>query len=119
MRAKLSQGELAKRAGLAQSTLAGLETAGGGSSKTATLAEICGVRVRWLERGEDPMLDDGTAAEAATGAKLPSGAPDYRAITLALLEAVEKSKSPISVRQFVTLVEETYKRLGGMGASNR
>lgn len=109
--AKLSQVELATRAKLAQSTLAGLEKSGQGSEKTATLAEICGVSPRWLEAGEGPMLPELSITGDAPPAIGPGGVPDYRAIMLAMADAVKTSGSPISVPQFVALVEATYSRL--------
>ena len=119
--AKLSQTDLARRAGMAQSTLAGLEKSGQGSEKTATLAEICGVRVQWLERGEGPMLADAAvqqlASDLAPNVAGP-GAPDYRQIVLAMADAIKVSGSPISVTQFVALVEATYTRLS-KSAGNR
>lgn len=113
--AKLSQTELARRADMAQSTLAGLEKEGGGSEKTATLARICGVRVEWLERGDGSMLPDEAARavlrDAAPLVAPAAGAPDYRSIVLAMADAVDKSGSPISVTQFVAMVEAAYTRL--------
>jgi transcriptional regulator with XRE-family HTH domain len=56
-KAKLTQPQLAKAAGMAQSTLAELEYIGSGSSFTAQIANACGVRAEWLANGEGPMVD--------------------------------------------------------------
>lgn len=55
--AKLTQPQLAKAAGMAQSTLAELEYIGNGSSFTAQLAEKLKVRPEWLANGSGPMKD--------------------------------------------------------------
>jgi phage repressor protein C with HTH and peptisase S24 domain len=52
--AQLSQPELAKAVGMAQSTLAEAERSGQGSSKTAQLAAALGVRAEWLAEGTGP-----------------------------------------------------------------
>lgn len=54
--AKLSQPQLSKAVGMAQSTLGELEKKGNGSQKTTQLAQACGVRPEWLASGEGPML---------------------------------------------------------------
>lgn len=56
--AKLTQPQLAKAAGMAQSTLGELEWIGDGSSKTAQLAAACGVRAEWLATGNGLMVDE-------------------------------------------------------------
>ncbi len=53
--AKLTQVQLAKAAGIGQSTLAELEKAGYGSARVANLAEACGVSVMWLAEGQGTM----------------------------------------------------------------
>lgn len=55
--AKLTQTQLAKAAGLAQSTLGELEFQGDSSMRTVQIAEACGVRAQWLADGTGPMLD--------------------------------------------------------------
>lgn len=54
--AGLSQEELARRVGMAQSTLATAESRGFGSRKTAQIAVECGVNAHWLATGEGDML---------------------------------------------------------------
>ncbi len=54
--AKLTQVQLAKAAGIGQSTLAELEREGYGSSRVVDLAAACGVSVAWLANGEGPMV---------------------------------------------------------------
>lgn len=54
--AKLSQPQLAKAVGMAQSTIGELEYIGTGSSKTAQIAQACGVNPQWLAEGVGPML---------------------------------------------------------------
>lgn len=118
--AKLSQPELARRVGLSQSTLSGLETKGQGSAKSSNIAEVCGVRVQWLVDGKGPMLDTseipGQARQVASEkvahylVGTPSGA-DYRTIALSLASALEESGTELSVKQFVKLLEATYQKL--------
>lgn len=55
--AKLSQPQLAKAVGMAQSTIGELEYIGTGSSKTAQIAQACGVNPQWLAEGVGPMLE--------------------------------------------------------------
>lgn len=55
--AQLTQPQLAKAAGMAQSTLGELEYDGNGSSYTAQLAKACGVRAEWLSEGIGEMLE--------------------------------------------------------------
>ena len=75
--AKLTQVQLAKAAGIGQSTLAELEKTGYGSARVANLAEACGVSVMWLS--------DGTGSMRPTTALTPSPAPGAPAITVPLL----------------------------------
>lgn len=56
LHAGLTQGELAKLAGMAQSTLASAENRGFGSRKTPQLAAACGVNPHWLATGDGEML---------------------------------------------------------------
>lgn len=55
--AGFTQPQLAKMAGMAQSTYAGLEVRGQGSSYTAQIAAACGVRAEWLASGDGLMVD--------------------------------------------------------------
>ena len=65
--AKLTQEALARKVGMAQSTLAAAETKGAGSRKTTQLAAACGVNANWLASGEGPMLSSpGAEDEKAT-----------------------------------------------------
>lgn len=69
---RLSQPELARAVGMAQSTLAEAERIGQGSSKTAQLAAALGVRAEWLA--------DGTGSRHAAEEPRPAwGAPDAAA----------------------------------------
>jgi phage repressor protein C with HTH and peptisase S24 domain len=65
--AKLTQGQFCKAVGISQSTLAGLEKTGQGSSHVALMAKVAGVRVDWLANGQGEMLE-------ARGAQLPDEA---------------------------------------------
>lgn len=67
--AKLTQIQLAKLAGIAQSTLAELERIGQGSSKTLQLAAACGVSPEWLATGSDEKI---TAAWPLIGVLTPA-----------------------------------------------
>lgn len=120
--AKLSQPELAAKAGIAQSTLSQLEKSGQGSAKTFTLAQPTGVRAEWLETGQGAMLD--TSDVPAQARQLAServahhlvGTPagtDYRTIALSLAAALEESGTELTVSQFVKLLEATYSKLKG------
>lgn len=62
--AQLTQPQLAKAAGMAQSTLGELEYDGNGSSYTAQLAKACGVRAEWLSEGIGEMLERETLSPA-------------------------------------------------------
>jgi len=53
--AKLTQHELAKKAGMSQSALAEAETTGQGSAYTPQLAAQCRVSAEWLATGEGEM----------------------------------------------------------------
>lgn len=55
--AKLTQVQLAKAAGIGQSTLAELEKSGFGSARVVSLAEACGVSATWLATGEGDMVE--------------------------------------------------------------
>lgn len=60
--AKLTQQQLAKAVGMAQSTLTEAETTASGSSFTPQLAAACGVRAEWLATGKEPKRDAAMAA---------------------------------------------------------
>lgn len=55
--AGLTQEDLCKRIGMAQSTLAAAENTGHGSRMTVQLAVACGVNPIWLAMGDGEMLD--------------------------------------------------------------
>lgn len=118
--AKLSQADLAAKAGMAQPTLSQLEKTGQGSAKTSTLARITGVRVQWLETGEGPMLDTSEVPDSARGVASEkvmhylvgtAAGADYRSIALALAAALDESGTEITVAQFIKLLEATYAKL--------
>lgn len=75
--AKLTQVQLAKAAGIGQSTLAELEKTGYGSARVANLAEACGVSVMWLS--------DGTGSMHPTTALSPSPSPGVPVVHVPLL----------------------------------
>jgi transcriptional regulator with XRE-family HTH domain len=120
--AGLSQPQLAKMVGLAQSTIGDLEISGQGSSKVASLARACGVRVLWLERGEGPMTgpdDTDDAARHAVGEQLapylqtePNSARDYRTVVHSMAEALEQAGVQVSVKQFLALADAAYEKYG-------
>jgi transcriptional regulator with XRE-family HTH domain len=58
LHAKLTQPQLAKASGIAQSTLSELENVGHGTASTTKIAAVCGVRTEWLALGEGPMLPE-------------------------------------------------------------
>lgn len=70
--AKLSQKELAERAGLSQSNLSELEKSGLGSARVVAIAAACGVSARWLSAGEGGMLDGAGAQPSARQARMAS-----------------------------------------------
>lgn len=76
--ARLTQKQLGRQAGMGQSTIADLERAGRGTSKTATLASICGVSALWLECGKGPM----SAGAATLQRQLPKGTRRYPVLSL-------------------------------------
>ncbi|MGE8400852.1 MAG: LexA family protein [Delftia tsuruhatensis] len=71
--AGLTQAQLGRQAGMGQSTIADLERGGSGTSKTATLASLCGVSALWLECGKGPMSADAAALQR----QLPQGTRRY------------------------------------------
>lgn len=71
--AGLTQMQLGRQAGMGQSTIADLERSGSGTSKTATLASLCGVSALWLECGKGPMSADAAALQH----QLPKGMRRY------------------------------------------
>lgn len=62
--AGLTQVELGKRTGIAQSTISTAEREGAGSADTPVYAKACGVDAHWLATGEGEMLA-GSAARPA------------------------------------------------------
>jgi hypothetical protein len=116
----MSQRALGDLVGLSQSTINELEKTGQGSTKTARIAEVTGVRWQWLERGELPMLDTtelpNAARQVAGEAVVPYlvGKPasqDYRTVALSLAASLEESGVELSVKQFIQLLEGTYEKL--------
>lgn len=85
--AGFTQVQLAQAVGLGQSTLAGLEKEGFGSSHVATIAAACGVSPQWLQSGEGPMLPEaGESAPAIRADSLaPTPAPGAPAVRVPLL----------------------------------
>lgn len=77
--AGLTQTKLADKAGIKQSSVADLESKGYGSSRTATLASVCGVSALWLESGEGLMSADAAALQV----QLPKGMRRYPVLSLA------------------------------------
>lgn len=71
--AGLTQAQLGRQAGMGQSTIADLERSGSGTSKTATLASLCGVSALWLECGKGTMSADAAALQR----QLPKGTRRY------------------------------------------
>ncbi|WP_295851981.1 S24 family peptidase [uncultured Xylophilus sp.] len=62
--AGLTQTTLAKKVGISQSTIAGLEREGKGSSRTTQLAAALCVNAQWLATGAGNMLDTASARPA-------------------------------------------------------
>ncbi len=76
--AGLNQVQLAKKTGLAQSTISSAERLGSGSTDNAVYAKACGVSAHWLETGEGEMLPTtATATIAAPSPTLQSYAQNY------------------------------------------
>lgn len=72
--AELTVEELARRVGMAQSTLTHAENKGAGTSKVASLARECRVNAYWLETGKGdkyPAAQD-QAPSGDTGTAMPS-----------------------------------------------
>ncbi|WP_239384423.1 LexA family transcriptional regulator, partial [Delftia tsuruhatensis] len=91
--AGLTQVQLARQAGMGQSTIAELETLGNGTSRTATLASICRVSALWLESGDGPM----TADAATLLSQLPGGMRRYPVLSfsqaVARIEGADETES--------------------------
>lgn len=85
--AGFTQVQLAQAVGLGQSTLAGLEKEGFGSSHVATIAAACGVSPIWLATGEGPMLPEtgGNSLAVRAASLAPTPAPGMPAVTVPLL----------------------------------
>lgn len=64
-KAKLTQAALAQMVGVAQGTVAELESIGHGSSYAAQLASACRVRVEWLTTGDGAMTGGGLSDDLA------------------------------------------------------
>lgn len=116
IRARLSQGELASRAGMAQSTVAQLEKSGQGSAKTSQLAKVLGVDVNWLADGSGvPTVEEVSSVlmvrEKVAPYLVPGAGTDYRTLVHTFADALDSSGVSVTVRQFVTMVDETYKKL--------
>lgn len=56
--ARLTQGELSAKTGIAQSTISTAERLGASSTDTVTYAKACGVSAVWLASGDGPMVGD-------------------------------------------------------------
>lgn len=70
--AKLTQSELASRAGVTQTSISDLERGKSSSSSfTATLAKVCGVSALWLETGKGVMVPDRYDANGALNLDKP------------------------------------------------
>jgi transcriptional regulator with XRE-family HTH domain len=120
--ANLTQTELGQRSGIGQSGIAYLESKGHASEQTWRLAQICGVRTAWLANGEGPMLGPETEVDAARGVvneqlpeylAKPNSAKDYRTIAHTLAKSLEESGVSLSVKQFLNLADEVFRKLGG------
>lgn len=96
--AKLTQPQLAKAAGMAQSTLAELEYIGSGSSKTAQIAKACGVNPQWLAEGVGPM----TAGPSKVSAELMDLAVEVEA-----MPPRQRDWLLMTLREAVKLARET------------
>lgn len=121
LRANLSQEDLAKVVGIAQSTIAAAENTGQGTTKIVPIAKALGVRAEWLADGTGEMVDPGleppAAARRVASEKVahylvgtPAGT-DYRTIAITLAAALEESGTVLTVPQFVKLLEATYAKL--------
>lgn len=80
--------ELAKKVGMAQSSLTHAELKGSGSSKVASLARECRVSAYWLETGRGDKHPQQAAATAAPAA--PS-CPDLSPEALSLAEEFDEA----------------------------
>lgn len=118
--AGLTQKDLALRSGLSQSNVAYLEAKGNASEQTWLLAQICGVRSAWLAKAEGPMLGPesevaaaGLVANEAIPAYLgPNDPRDYRTIVHTLAASLEESGITLSVKQFLALADDIFRRFG-------
>lgn len=86
--AKLTQPQLASAVGMAQGTLAEAERSGLGSSFTAQIARVCGVRAEWLATGLGEMLEAGYWPFSE---ELKAAVADLDEASLATLENVMRS----------------------------
>lgn len=71
--ARLSQGDLAIKAGIKQPVISQLENGrNAGSTHVVSIAKACGVRAEWLANGAGSMLDETTGFDANV---VPASAP--------------------------------------------
>jgi transcriptional regulator with XRE-family HTH domain len=119
--AKLTQTELGEKTGIGQSGIAYLESKGHASEQTWLLAQVCGVRAAWLARDDGPMLGHETELDAARDVasealpkylSAPNNAKDYRTIAHTLAASLEESGLTLTVKQFLALVDDVFRRLG-------
>ena len=121
--AKLTQKALAGLVGMSQSALGEAEITGNSTTCTAKIAEVCKVRAVWLEQGEGDMLEVDTepspiartiASERVTHYLVgtPAGT-DWRTIAMTLADALEESGTEVTLKQFLKLVDTTYRKLTG------
>jgi len=119
--AGLTQIELGEKTGLGQSAIAYLESKGLASEKTWLIAQVCGVRAAWLANNDGPMTGHETEVDAARHLVQedlapylePNSAKDYRTLAHTLAASLEQSGVTLSVKQFLSLADEIYKKLGG------
>jgi len=119
--ARLTQIELGEKTGLGQSAIAYLESKGLASEKTWLIAQVCGVRTAWLANNDGPMLGYETDVDAAREVMQedlprylePNSAKDYRTIVHTLAASLEESGINLTVKQFLNLADEVYKKFGG------
>jgi transcriptional regulator with XRE-family HTH domain len=119
--AQLTQKELGDRTGLGQSAIAYLESKGHASEQTWLIAQVCGVRAAWLARDEGAMLGPETELDAAREVaretlpaylSAPNNAKDYRTIAHTLAASLEESGLTLTVKQFLALADDVFRRLG-------
>lgn len=94
--AKLTQPDLARKAGIAQSTIVKLESESQGSTAAVRLAMACGVRPEWLAEGVGEMVDrEAWPFSVVTRAEiLALDKPDLDMVEGAMLATLERIHSP-------------------------